>query len=232
MNTEIINQNEMHKQLLKAAGAGNFTPNMRIAQAMSNEVKSGKAKYRDYYIGQGSALINLGNQVEAIIGPWRYHALRIKDGQIDLEDFNITKSSRYNAATNNWECPDGFTPNFLEIMHKKVPDRPNMELTNMSGYDFLLWVPSINDFVIFFLAKTAFSMTDTADVCLSNKGRLSLWDTQIIESKRYDWPAPKVSIIPNSDIVIPETGENLEKIEKFLNPGVIYDPSNTQAKER
>ena len=215
MSTEIMKPTDMMTDLVKSQSKG-FIPGIRIASGTSDVVNDPESGIRvgEFYCNKDS----LGREFKAVIGPWRYHALRMKENKIDLESFCITPNSRFNPEKNEWLHPDGFTPNFKEIKDKKIPD-DGMKLTNMAGFDVLLYLPDHNLYGFFFIAKTALTMPkpEVFPTCQANPNRLMYWRAEKAPSTKYTWYIPQVRL--STDPV--EHQWDQEVIEKFLNPGLI-----------
>lgn len=228
METALAKPIDIDKDISKSAGPG-FTGQIRIVHSTSDALKQGTAQYKDYTMGNS----NLGPQFMAVIGPHRYHALRLVNNQVDIEDYNLTKESIYNADTNKWDFPFNgtplfYTPDFLAVKNRVIPDNNSKGVANLFGIDVLLYLPQLNDFGIFFIAKTAWTMTDTKDKIKTLFGQLTSWTTQELKSTKFSWPGPKVmkSLDPNPGF--PKTEEAAEVLAKFLSPGKVYAPEATE----
>lgn len=218
--------NDLEKLMRKAAGP-EFLKSLRLTYAVSEAFKNKLADVDDWMLGN----LNLGKQVRIVIGPRRYTAMRLKDGNLDLISHNLTPNSKYNSITNDWEFPDGLQKDFLEIANKTIPDM-GQRLINLIGFEHLLYFPDINDYGIYYLAKTAYTMTELKDIFKENKGKEAMLSTRPASSRNNSWSVPDLKIIANSTVTFPDTDESREAIEKFLNPGVVSTPNDTNQNQR
>lgn len=223
--TAIGNISDLEKELLKAAGPS-FMMGMRIVQSVSDAFKDRSADLGDYVLGK----LNLKNKVKCLVGPRRWTAMRLKDGNLDMIDHNLTPNSKYNAVTNDWDFPDGFTPGFREIKDRKIPDN-GQKLVNLVGYEYLLYLLDHKVFCTFYCAKTALTMTQTDAIVKANKGKVVIFGSEEVgKSNRWWVPNVKVSIDPAP--AWPDDDDAKEALEKFLSPGVMFDPSSNQTSTR
>ena len=56
-----------------------------LQYSLSDAVQAGRAEPRDFLLGDR----NLGKSFVAFVGPWRPHALRLVDRQVDAESFDV-----------------------------------------------------------------------------------------------------------------------------------------------
>lgn len=195
-----------------------FLPTIRIVQPASSDSENPAGSWS--FMGQE----NLGLEVPVVIYPWRFHAVRFKNDSIDAEDFNMWENSVYNAVENDWEHP-GYTPGYLEIKEKHVPDDYQGGISNCAGFDMAFYLPSHQTVALYLLAKTALSMTNVYDVCKSYRGRRAILTSELKENKRGNrWYVPKI-ILEDGDADAPVNPELIAKqLESFLNPGKVYIP--------
>ena len=238
--TALATKTDIDSEIAKKASSGSLLINCKIVQKSSKQIDekdaNGDPVYRpgDLTIFGGG---NLGQSVEAVISIWRYHALRFKNmDEVDAEDFNLSEGATFNWSENSWTLPGGMTPGYREILQKTVPDcgaKPGPQISNCAGYDILLWLPGIQEFVTFLLARTALTMTDTYDICRANRGRCCTFGSQMLKSKKFSWYGPKIELYTqDKELPMPKEDEAEEIIDKFLNPGIISEPGEETSRPR
>lgn len=222
-----VNNEEMERAMRKAAGPS-FLQAIRLVYATSDAFKNKIAKENDWMLGSD---VNLGQNPVVVVGPRRYTAMRLKNNSMDLISHNLTKDSRYDAVNNDWIFPSGFTNDWLEIMQKKVPDQ-GQKVVNLIGFEHLLYLPEHLMFGVYYVAKTAYTMTSIKDQLKINKGKTGALGNRLQESKTNSWYLPTFTLLTaDKQIAWPETQESLEAIEKFLNPGVFGTTSESNGGE-
>lgn len=217
----------LEKQVDNSIGS-DFLSIFKLIHKTSPEFDAGTAKAGEYMCGN----LNVGSKVKVLIGAWRFHALRMKDQSMDLNDFNMSINSKYDATNNTWINPDGFTPNFKAVMNKEVPDSKSPNVANLVGFDILLYLPEIKEFGVYFLNKTAKSMTNVCDTLKNNRGRLAQLSAHLHDGKSYSWQLPDIALL--TDIFDEEISPELlsDVMDKFLNPGPKWNPTAQIGRDR
>jgi len=215
MTTEITkpSENNLVTQITKDQ-TSSFIPGLRIAQPMSEILKeeNTNVKIGDYYLIDKP----MGKKVNVRIGPWRFHALRLKNNSVDAEDFNLSKDSKYENG--QWNTTT-HSPLFAEINAQAKSKTLPKGTQAMAGFDILLYLPDFNQYCFFFLAKTALKQ-DVHITCMNNQQReASLW-VKKIETAQFSWYVPGIDLLPITQDQFPW---DEEVITKFLYPGPVTD---------
>lgn len=201
---------------IAAANSASIIMGIRIVQPQADVLMIPDTTFKmgDYSCGQD----NLGNRIKVIIGPYRYAARRFKKDTLDAESFNLADGASYDYNTGNWTFPYSVTPAFAEILQKKIPDN-GKDLANIVGYDVLFYLPDFDRYVLYFIAKTALTMTNVFNVCRENRGKIAYLGSEKAPSKTYNWFIPTIAVAaqqPEVPFVFEE-----EKIDLFINPDKI-----------
>jgi hypothetical protein len=155
---------------LATKGATTFLNRISLLQPLSDAVSKGKpanCKAGDFILGFDNNAVLFGREFEAVVGPWRPHAIYINDRKVESESF------------------DSSSPEF-----KKIEEQTGQRVQGAAfGMDFLLWIPKIKQFGYFFFSKTARAEAPNA---LALQGKLSVFRAVFVETKRFKWWAPKV----------------------------------------
>jgi len=223
--TALANPISPEQELINSQSAGGFIPGIRIIQGMSEILKEN----RDARQGQWSLMSDLlPEELHVIIGPYRFHALRMKNNKVDLEDFNFTKDvSKYNPRENRWtHGPD--TPDFKIIKTKVIPDSNTTTVKNLTGFDVLLFLQDTQKYAHYFIASTALTMTPTFVQMLSNPGRQGVLGSYLHKGGKHSWWLPK--LILKTETIEHKWDE--EVLKDFLEPSKIYDPAGPNENAR
>lgn len=217
---------DLDKEIVQKSAGDGFIPGLRIIQG--NNVDDDNP-VNSYQLGTDT---NIGREIKVVLSLHRHHAIRFKDNKVDAEDFNLTPNSYYNAAENKWYHPDGYTPGYREIMEKKVPDSQNPLISNCAGFDLLLWLVDHQKFATFLLARTALKMPEPNifETARLYRGRTAILSAKTVGNK-FRWSIPQIRLLDEENS-IPNDGATADIIQKFLNPGVVYDPDATEAPAR
>lgn len=158
----------------------------------SNAVAEGKVEANHYGIPEDDGVIDLGNEVNVVILTWRPKALAALEDPI-IESF------------------DPNSPTF-----KDIKDRSGIKDSGcMYGPEFLLWVPSIERFLTFFMSsKTARREARKMEPLLRCAATLK---SRIIKQNNFIWAGPVV-IACSEPLELPDTNVIQAKADKFLNP--------------
>lgn len=85
----------------------------------------------------------------------------------------------------------------------------------MYGPEYLVWIPSMKVFALFFMgSKTGRREAPALRALL---GKAATLRTKLIESKQFSWHGPVVSAC-STPFDIPSQEEIAQEVEKFLNP--------------
>jgi hypothetical protein len=152
---------------------GGFLKRVKVLQGLSKEVNQKKGTPGDFCHGFGDQLINLGGQFQAVVGPYRPHALHLMGREVEAESFDDQSE-----------------------VFKKIERRANLRKNQreedesaMFGLDFLFWFPGLSQYGVFFFAKTA---RENAKPLLSAAGKLVTIKAVLTETPKFSWFKPQV----------------------------------------
>lgn len=144
-----------------------FTPYLSIAYPTSESVDSGIATPGDFVFDGKKCL---GKKIEVIVADFRLH-LSIWN--------NVTSSTDSDCYSASNDPQRGKSPEFLAFKNQVVS--ANCKLNE--GIDLLLWIPSVNSFVVIYLKNTTYDAF--APIYTSGKGgRLVQMSTRSIIAKK------------------------------------------------
>jgi hypothetical protein len=166
----------------------------------------------------------IGQRFKGFIGPWRLCAIRFKGSNLDLKSYNKTEKTRYEIVDGKFShiYPD-VSLDFAEILHKKQPDR-GMDCSNMDGVEFLIYIPEINEWGVYFVAKKARDLTNVIPDCVKNFGRAIVFGSKRGPGK-YNYHIP-TAMISTDDVVWPVNFE--EMFQKFLDTPIEAVEESTE----
>ena len=138
-----------------AASGGVLLQRVVLQYGLSDAVQEGRAEPRDFLLGTR----NLGKSFVAHVGPWRPHALRLVNREVEAESF------------------DESSPVFQEIQEESRRRGRTEGRTARVGVEFLLWLPRARAFALFEFTKFA---TRNADTARARAGGLALFTTELV----------------------------------------------------
>ena len=86
----------------------------------------------------------------------------------------------------------------------------------MFGPEFLLWVPSVGEFVTFFMSSK--SARRVSKKLFALRGEAATLGVEYIEKGKYSWHSPVISQCSETPSVLPETDKLNDEVHKFMNP--------------
>jgi len=198
MSNELIPQNSTTAAIVPydfdavASGDDSFLSRLQLYGSKSDAVAESKIAMGHYGIVTDGDITDVGEDVDAIVVDWRAKALQI-DGENIIDEHN-PKSETYKQIKALSEVKDS------GCMH---------------GPEFLLWIPSQNRFVTYFMSsKTA--RRESRKVLPFLRKAVTL-KCKLIVTAKYKWHGPVV-IACSTPLDTPDP-ELLEKIiESFKNP--------------
>lgn len=141
-------------RLITRSGGLNL-PRVVVQYSLSDAVQAGLAEPRDFILGDR----NLGKSFVAFVGPWRPHALVLRDRQIYAESF------------------DPASPVFCEIALDAQKRMRSEERSARVGAEFLLWLPRARRLALFEFSNRA---TRNAVTAHQRMGALALFTTELV----------------------------------------------------
>ena len=180
--------------------SGKYLPRLQLMTSNSGQCKAGEFPINHYARVADSDYRDLGTSVDVFIGPWRPMALW------DTPDGNMLIS--YNPMIVDGR-PTGV---FAEIQAEA--DKPGMTGA-MYGPQFLLWVPSCQEFMTFFMAsKTARRASTQVKALMGHPGTLG---SKKIESKEHVWFGP-TCVACSTPFEMPAAEELKRQVDGFNSP--------------
>lgn len=160
---------------------GGFLQKIKIGQGLTKEVQKKLAETGDFIFGFGDQQVVLGPKFQCVVGPYRAHALHlVDDNEVEAESFNDQSDCfkrierRARAGKAQWEQGE----------------------SAMYGLDFLLWLPSISQFGVYFFCKTA--REAAKPLLAAGPGRLATFETVLAETKKFSWYKPSITAIEDA----------------------------------
>lgn len=177
-----------------ASLAKGYLARLQLYGSKSDACAEGKIGIGRYGLARDSSIIDLGPELDAVIVSWRPKALQIaKDGILVEHD---PTSDLYEKIKQLSEVKDS------GCMH---------------GPEFLLWIPSQDQFVTYHMSsKTARREAQKMQPLL---GKAATFRCQLIDppTSRYKWHGPVVTGC-SSPLELPPIEEIEERIKDFQNP--------------
>jgi hypothetical protein len=166
-----------------AKGDKLFLNRVQLVQPLSDCFLNSKpvCKPGDYVLGYGDAAVNLGNDVQVLVGHYRYHAIVIQDKKVEAESFDLDD------------------PVYRSIEQEVLLRKKKEGRAAKFGIDFLLYFPSVTKFGVYFFAATA---KKEAPEALKRQGKTARFKSLLVEAKGNKWFVPKVSDGDGSQPVI------------------------------
>jgi hypothetical protein len=198
MSNELIPLNELtdiavpEGSLKDLTTADDFFYRIQLYGGKSNAVQEGTIEANHYGIPEDSTVIDLGAEVDCLICSWRSKALSTADDPV-MESF------------------DPASDVFKDIMARSSIKDSGC----MYGPEFLLYVPSVDRFLTFFMSsKTARREARKMEPLLRCAATLK---SRIIKQNKFIWTGPVV-IACSTPLDLPPLNIIKAKIEKFQNP--------------
>jgi hypothetical protein len=175
------------------AADDDFLSRIQLYSSKSNAVSEGKITPNHYGIPTDNEVIDLGDEVDVVILSWRAKALDTSDTDNILESFDpdsdVFKDIRDRSGTPDSGC--------------------------MFGPEFLIYVPSVEKFLTFFMSsKSARREARKMEPLLRCAATLK---SKIVKKGKYVWAAPVV-LSCSQPLDLPSVEVIKVKINKFLNP--------------
>lgn len=184
---------------------GTYLPRIQLCGGNSNICKEGKIGVGRYgLIASKDEVIDLTNQFDCLPLVWRFLAMRIADGNV-LSYFNPK------------------TEQFKKLMH----EADNVKDSGcMYGMEFMLWVPTLNRFTVFFFnSKTARRQAPNMRALCENKDaagnrglpKAATMKVEFIKNKKYSWHG--CIVVPcSTPFPLPDPTAIQEQAILFANP--------------
>jgi hypothetical protein len=194
-----------------------FLQRLQLGQPLSDFVTNGNGKPGDFMFGADK---NLGQNFDAllvcrkdaadqVIPCYRAHALCLQDKEVEAESF------------------DANSPTFQKIVAEAKKKLKIEGRATMYGVDLLFWVPKVEDFAVFYFAKTARRQADEF-YKLGGKGKVINFKSKKITTA-YTWWVPEAeeSKTPLAELAqwTPETLRSAHEL--FFSP-LLPDAQPTQ----
>lgn len=148
---------------LVARSGGQPLPRVVLQYALSDAVQEGRAEPRDFLLGDR----NLGKAFVAYVGPWRPHALRLVNREVDAESF------------------DPASPTFQGVEDEARQRRRSETRSARVGVEFLLWIPRARRMALLEFFNRGSGNARTAR---ERAGGLALFTTEFVGASGWFMP--------------------------------------------
>ncbi len=175
--------------------ASAFLARLQLFGANSNEVKEGNIPMGHYGITRSKGKTeSLGNVVQCIPVAWRFKAMDISDKEAIISVY------------------DPNSEGFKKIMNLSDNTKDS---GCMYGPEFLVWLPSIKEFVTLFLnSKSARRVAPDLKTLLKRGATLK---ATLASTAKYKWHVPVVTQCSDA-LELPDSADLMEKANTFANP--------------
>ncbi|KKL24502.1 hypothetical protein LCGC14_2414680 [marine sediment metagenome] len=175
-----------------ASLAESYLSRLQLFGSKSDACAEGKIGIGRYGIVRDKEIVDLGDELDAVIVSWRPKALQITAEGI--------------VASHE---PDS-------DLYKKIKELSSIKDSGcMHGPEFLLWIPSQDQFVTFHMSsKTARRESQKMEPLI---GKAATFRCHLIDSGRFKWHGPVVTGC-STQLEVPPVEEIQEQVERFQNP--------------
>lgn len=181
---------ELFNELTKGP---DFLTRMSLCHPLSDVVNKAGIKPGNFYLNWGEEAIDLGNEVVVVIGPWRPHALLLRNKEAELESFD---------------------PESEEFKQIQQTQKKSQEVVPLVGIDYLLHLPEHNETAVFFFNKTAARAAKDLYKLAEEGHQVALLTSFFNEGKKNSWWIPKAEPHQLDDApALPA-----DRVEKFSQP--------------
>lgn len=206
VNVEGTAPAKWNPDFLNDVSQGTFN-RIQLYGSSSTPVKKGELEVGFYYI-EGDKTEALGKSFDAIVLAWRPTAM-----QIIGDDVKFTHDDKSEL--------------FAKIKELQASKDQEIRKGNMWGPEFLLWLPSKETFVPYFLGNASARYVTNGFV--NKLGKSATIVCQFVEKGDYSWHAPKITDCENPIDVIPEDEAVKEAINTFNNPQEQAEQATVEA---
>jgi len=146
--------------------AGKFLPRVQLMTSNSKDCKSGEFAVNHYALVKGKNLVDLTEKVDVLVIAWRPKAMDMSDGVMVYHD-----------------------PEHAEF--KRIEEQSTQKDSGcMYGPEFLVYVPSIQEYGTFFMGSK--SSRNESPAIKSLLGKAATLQSQHIKTPKYEWFSPQV----------------------------------------
>lgn len=177
--------------MFDSISSSKYLPRVQLMTSGSAQCKSGAFPINHYALVDGKNYADLTQEVNCLVVAWRPKALRTGDEIIS--------------------CYDTSSPEFIKIQ----TDSEVKDSGCMFGPEFLLYIPSENKYATFFMGSK--SSRNESPSLKALMGKAATLASQHIQTKKYDWYAPKI-VACEVPFDVPPIEEIKEQVETFTNP--------------
>jgi hypothetical protein len=173
MTDDLINLNELgiaqpseeqEKALSELTQAGDYLPQLRVFGSESGIVKEGlfpMGHFGLYF--QKDKILDLTEQVDVVVVAYRPRASIMMSDDQPINYFDHT------------------TDNFNDVTSKAKAKVQGY----LAGLEYMLWIPSVNHFAIFFMGNT--TLRRESSNVKARVGKAATLKIKLIKSKQYTW---------------------------------------------
>lgn len=168
MTNEMMKSQGSQEEFRELTAGSSVLMGIKLMQPLSDPVTAKKAQPGEFMLVN----LNLGEEFLAVIGPWRPHALHLKNKTVISESFD-QHSDEFKAIERRE----------AELKKTRVEGEGAM-----AGVDFLLWLPEKKTFGYYFFCKTA---KQIADDVVGKQGELVCFTSTLV-GKKFKWYLPEI----------------------------------------
>lgn len=191
--------------------SGDYLPRLQLFGGSSDACKTGQIPIAHFgIVPNKETIIDCGKDFEVVVLAWRPRAIRIGE------------------SIDNYYNPKA--PEFIKVQEEsEIKDSGCMY-----GPEFLLWVPSKEQFVLYHMNnKTA---RRAAPVMLGLIRKAAKLKSKLIETEKYKWHGPEILAYTSPVSPMPSAEDVITQMTKFNNPAEstteTIDQADVPARER
>jgi len=197
-NLDLVSPDLTEEQIDDVAASTDYFKRLQLMGSNSEAVKEGKMAMGHYaLVTDKENMKDLGNQVDVLVCGMRLKAMEITDEGDVINSYDPNE------------------PDFVRI--KELSGNPDSGC--LCGLDFLLWLPSEQMFVTFFMAsKSARREAPNLRAKIQdNKPGAATLNVKLASNKRYKWHVTVVKDC-STPFAMPEGQDIVDNVTKFQNP--------------
>jgi len=181
--------------LAKQLSGSAFLPRLQLMTGNSDKCKKNEFPINKFALISGQKHTDIGAEVNVLCLVWRPKAIDTKSDEIII-------------------CHDFENPEFDRIKQ----DSKEKDSGCMYGQEFLVWIPSIEQFATFFMGTPTSRREAPSMLALLQKA--ATLKPEMIKTKKYTYFSPGVSMC-STKFQLPDKAECLAQIKDFNNPKAV-----------
>lgn len=195
----LVPQNVSEQQIQELASANDYFKRLQLMGSNSAAAKEGIIGMGNYaLVTDKENMKDIGKEIDVLVCAMRFKALEIaEDGVITIFDPNDSEFARIRERSSDKDSGC------------------------MCGLEFLLWLPSEEDFSTFFMAsksqrRIAPQLRAKINEAENKPGPATL-KVKLAKNTKYSWHVPTVHDC-STPFNLPTTEDLVKSVDKFLNP--------------